>query len=116
MPNYAIIENNAIVNTVVAEPDYAAAQGWISLPEGAGIGWVFDGQKWDNPNKPTTEQIAENVRFQRNSILAATDWTQAADVPQATKDKWAPYRQALRDIPQQPGFPENITWPVAPDA
>lgn len=54
------------------------------------------------------------AREDRNRLLAETDWTQAADVPQATKDKWAPYRQALRDIPQQAGFPITITWPVKP--
>jgi hypothetical protein len=54
------------------------------------------------------------ARRQRDILLAATDWTQAADVPQAIKDKWAPYRQALRDVPQQAGFPENVVWPDAP--
>jgi hypothetical protein len=54
------------------------------------------------------------ARRQRDILLAATDWTQAADVPQATKDKWAPYRQALRDVPQQAGFPENVVWPESP--
>lgn len=57
----------------------------------------------------------EKMRMERNARLAATDWTQAADVPQATKDKWAPYRQALRDVPQQPGFPDNIQWPAKPE-
>lgn len=54
------------------------------------------------------------VRQQRDQLLAATDWTQAADVPQAIKDKYAAYRQALRDIPQQEGFPDNVVWPVEP--
>ena len=54
------------------------------------------------------------IRQQRNSLLTASDWTQAADVPQATKDLWATYRQALRDIPQQAGFPTNVTWPQKP--
>lgn len=67
-----------------------------------------------------SEQNVKNSRIEvardtRNALLAATDWAQAADVPQATKDKWAPYRQALRDVPQQPGFPENIQWPVKPE-
>lgn len=114
MPNYAIIESNKIVNVVVAEPDYAAQQRWLPLPENAGMGFVFDGANWVNPNKPSLEQLAANVRAQRDSLLLSTDWTQAADVPQATKDKWAPYRQALRDVPQQAGFPESVVWPVKP--
>lgn len=53
-------------------------------------------------------------RDNRNQLLAQTDWTQAKDVPDAVSSKWAPYRQALRDVPQQPGFPENIVWPEKP--
>jgi hypothetical protein len=64
----------------------------------------------------TTEQFAAAARAERNRLLAETDWTQAADVPQATKDKWAPYRQALRDVPEQSGFSVEIVWPVRPDA
>jgi hypothetical protein len=54
-------------------------------------------------------------RESRDQLLAQTDWTQTVDVPQATKDKWAPYRQALRDVPQQAGFPDNIQWPSKPE-
>ena len=60
-----------------------------------------------------TRKAAE-VRAERNAKLAATDWTQGADTPQATKDKYAPYRQALRDVTAQAGFPWTITWPDAP--
>lgn len=59
--------------------------------------------------------LGNEVRQQRDRLLAETDWTQAADVPQATKDKWAPYRQALRDITEQAGFPMNVTWPTKPE-
>ena len=57
---------------------------------------------------------AAEVRKARNTKLAATDWTQAADVPQAVKDSYAPYRQALRDVPTQSGFPNQIVWPTQP--
>ncbi len=57
----------------------------------------------------------DELRNKRDQLLAATDWTQAADIPQATRDKYAAYRQALRDVPQQPGFPDNIQWPVKPE-
>jgi hypothetical protein len=54
---------------------------------------------------PTVEQVTEALKSERNARLAATDWTQLPDVPQATRDLWEPYRQALRDFPQQSGFP-----------
>jgi len=49
----------------------------------------------------------------RNSLLSASDWTQVQDAPVDTS-AWATYRQALRDIPQQEGFPLNVIWPVEP--
>lgn len=54
------------------------------------------------------------VREQRNLLLATTDWSQGVDVPQAIKDKYTTYRQALRDITNQAGFPDSIQWPVPP--
>jgi hypothetical protein len=56
---------------------------------------------------------AEQVRAERDALLAACDWTQVAD---ATVDQaaWAVYRQALRDVTAQAGFPTNIVWPVKP--
>lgn len=59
-------------------------------------------------------ETAETVRFKRDYLIAQTDWTQGYDIPQATKDLWIPYRQALRDITAQPGFPTSVTWPVKP--
>ena len=57
---------------------------------------------------------AAQIREERNTKLAATDWTQVTDVPQSVKDSYAPYRQALRDVPTQSGFPFEVTWPDAP--
>lgn len=56
---------------------------------------------------------AKSVREQRNKLLADTDWTQVADAP-VDKAAWATYRQALRDVSAQDGFPWNVTWPDAP--
>jgi hypothetical protein len=70
----------------------------------------------------TPEEIAERtsakeseVRQQRNELLSACDWTQGKDIPDSTSDLWAPYRQDLRDIPEQPGFPWNVVWPTKPE-
>jgi len=53
---------------------------------------------------------AKAVRADRNKRLADCDWTQVADAP-VDKAAWATYRQALRDITNQNGFPWNIQWP-----
>jgi hypothetical protein len=56
---------------------------------------------------------AANVRRQRTEKLKDSDWTQIADST-ADKTAWATYRQALRDITGQAGFPWTITWPETP--
>lgn len=56
---------------------------------------------------------AKAVRQQRGEKLKETDWTQVADAP-VDKALWAAYRQALRDVTTQEGFPWTITWPVEP--
>lgn len=58
---------------------------------------------------------ADSVRRDRNAKLSACDWTQLADST-ADKSSWATYRQALRDIPSQEGFPWTVTWPTEPGA
>ena len=59
------------------------------------------------------DRKAAQVRAERNTKLAATDWTQITDST-ADKTAWATHRQALRDITAQTGFPWTITWPDAP--
>lgn len=59
------------------------------------------------------EQQAKSVREQRDQKLKDTDWTQVADAP-VDKTVWATYRQALRDITGQSGFPWEVTWPTQP--
>jgi len=58
-------------------------------------------------------QQAASQRTERNRLIAECDWTQVADSP-VDKEIWATYRQLLRDIPSQSGFPWDITWPVEP--
>ena len=60
------------------------------------------------------EANASAIRSERNEKLSASDWTQVADAP-VDKAAWATYRQALRDITTQAGFPDTITWPVKPE-
>lgn len=60
------------------------------------------------------EIAAVGVRAKRDALLAQSDWTQLPDVPIADNEAWAVYRQALRDITEQPGFPTDVVWPEAP--
>ena len=68
------------------------------------------------------DEAAKNVRTERNKRLVDTDWRVTYEVEKATVDGfgiqfpmvWATYRQALRDITIQPGFPHNVTWPEEP--
>ena len=56
---------------------------------------------------------AKSVRATRDAKLAECDWTQVADAP-VDKAVWATYRQALRDITTQTGFPWTVTYPEKP--
>ena len=57
------------------------------------------------------------ARAERNQLIAASDWTQVADAPltQNERARWREYRQRLRDVPQQPGFPASVDWPAEPE-
>lgn len=59
---------------------------------------------------------ADEVRAERNQKLKDSDWTQLADATLTDENKllWAEYRQALRDVPQQEGFPLEVIWPTQP--
>jgi hypothetical protein len=94
------------------EPSYAERQ------RIAGPQYQFDGTQ---VNRVFTveaipdEEKAGQVRSERNALLASCDWTQLADAPVNTQ-AWSNYRQALRDISTQAGFPWDIQWPEAPAA
>ena len=62
------------------------------------------------------ELMSIHARSERDGFLQVSDWTQMPDSQLSAEKKaeWASYRQALRDVPQQAGFPNNITWPTKP--
>lgn len=57
--------------------------------------------------------LTYNIKRERNNRLTQSDWTQLPDVV-IDKTAWATYRQALRDITEQAGFPWQVTWPAPP--
>jgi hypothetical protein len=61
-------------------------------------------------------EFAKAARDTRDRLLAECDWmvVKSLESGQAVPAEWATYRQALRDIPQQAGFPTSIDWPVKP--
>ena len=62
--------------------------------------------------KPLAE---EDVRNERNELLEKYQWTETADLTTDEKAAWKTYKQALRDLPKQEGFPYEVTWPTKPD-
>jgi hypothetical protein len=70
------------------------------------------------PPAPTPEELVAQATAKRNQLLAESDWTQLPDARAAMgaekAAEWDAYRQALRDITDQPGFPAEINWPVKP--
>lgn len=67
--------------------------------------------------QPTPEELRkkkeDEVRAKRDSLISKTDYLLAPDYPISAKDleKVKAYRQALRDVPAQEGFPDNVVWP-----
>lgn len=77
--------------------------------------------KWDNVEAlwiVDIERLSEDAKVTRSSLLKESDWTDTFSAKTRLGDllynQWQEYRQALRDIPQQKGFPENIIWPDKP--
>jgi len=73
------------------------------------------------PDKPTydpdalaLEREAEEIRTQRDALLKESDWAVLPDAPVGDAQVWRDYRQALRDVPQQVGFPQEVVWPSKP--
>lgn len=107
-----IIENGIVTNTIEVESlDFMP--NLVDGENGGGIGDIYENGEFKTP-PVDLEALSKEIRAERDQNLLSTDWTQASDVPQATKDKYATYRQALRDIPQQAGFPQTVVWPTQP--
>jgi hypothetical protein len=68
----------------------------------------------ENEQFAKTEFVKKSVVLSRNRLLQSSDWTQLADASIPNKQEWAAYRQALRDIPEQAGFPFEVNWPTQP--
>jgi hypothetical protein len=122
--------NGVFVGTTTADQDPLDSTNWLipagcvetapptiadsQLAKWSGTEWVVE----DIPvveSDPEPEPVALEVsaRSERDGLLLTSDWTQVDDSP-VDKSAWAIYRQLLRDIPSQEGFPNTITWPTKP--
>ena len=119
---YEIKSNGHIGATKEIDPREGVTSGWTyTAPPDDGCyrweagAWVPSIEPVSSEPAISVEQVSDEVRAERNRRLADTDWTQGRDTPEATAAKWAPYRQALRDVPEQEGFPLFVEWPDKPE-
>lgn len=80
--------------------------------------WKWTVSELDEETKAAKDaEAAKAVRSKRDNLIAETDWLviKNLELNQNIPGVWEVYRQALRDIPQQAGFPHNVTWPVKPE-
>lgn len=79
--------------------------------------WIVSDASADEITERTAKRASDLSKIS-DSLLNSSNWTQLEDSPlsESTRLLWASYRKALRDLPSQPGFPWEITWPVAPSS
>lgn len=90
---------------------------WDSSPTLTDGSWMIGAsivEKTQEEKDEIVSQTASLVRDQRSRLLSNSDWTQLADsqLTDTQKASWATYRQQLRDISDQDGFPLSVDWPV----
>ena len=100
------------------EPDIETVLSGVTMPYTDSNYAIAQTEAWQG--EVTVEEVpetAEEIRAQRDKLRADTDWTQTLDAPidAATRESMRTYRQALRDVPQQDGFPADIQWPELPE-
>lgn len=92
------------------------ADAWVAQ-EQANLSWGRPGDYTVTETNVTQSAGLESLRAKRNALISACDWTQLPDAPLTTESKaeFAAYRQALRDLPSQPGLDVlSPAWPTPP--
>ena len=101
--NEYVIQDSFVENSIV-----------VAMPPKPNGCYVFNyaTKQWDQDFDKQTNEI----KNQRDQLLSQSDWTQIPNNPLtiAKQQEWASYRQQLRDIPSQSGYPFNVIWPVQP--
>lgn len=109
-----LLDDTEAVIAVASDPEtqYVLNGAVYSMPEAPTELHYFDFEalEW----RVSTEALSASVRLQRDALLRASDYTQLSDVI-ADKELWIEYRQKLRDLPLQAGYPVVIEWPDMPE-
>ncbi len=85
------------------------------------IGWIWTNNGWVDPSLPTEEErlakLSSELRSKRNIRLDECDKYMVSDFPLSEEQRqaWVIYRQVLRDLPNQEGFPTEVVWPEKPN-
>lgn len=113
LPEEAMEFNLVVDEEIDLTQFYVVSKSLVKKPLKPSEHHVFDYtiKDWIDPRTPETEWHL--IRHKRDMLLENCDWTQLPDVPLLTKEMWVVYRQALRDITNQPD-PFNIVWPESP--
>ena len=80
--------------------------------------WKWSISEMDDDAKAAKDaEVAKGVRATRDRLIAETDWIviKNLELNQNVPGVWEVYRQNLRDVPAQAGFPHNVTWPAKPE-
>lgn len=91
MTQYAIVENNTVVNIIEADSEFAASTGAIPATAGAGIGWMFDGGTFQPPQPPLLDRAAISAQIDADvdALYAAVIGNRAAEYEQAEREALA---------------------------
>lgn len=115
-PDAEFLEQNNALGVTVWKPHDKATQKLVPVTPYIEDGQVFTVEvvdKTEDDINYDTLALATSIRTRRNLLLTSSDWTQVLDAP-VDRDKWATYRQLLRDITLIDGFPVDIEWPISP--
>lgn len=81
--------------------------------------WSNQTFQWEDPRNSQQKynDAVDSINLQRVELLYKSDWTQIPNNPLTPQkqQQWADYRQQLRDIPTQSGYPFNVVWPTQPE-
>jgi len=118
IPNALLAEYGVHLVTIDSKPATTYQQDAVRVdPVFENGQWVQHWQVVEVTSEVAQERFDQEcviVRDRRNALLSESDWTQARDIPDAVATLWQPYRQQLRDVTGQQGFPFNVEWPVQP--